>query len=308
MAVARADGGLGGGDGCHPALRVDSHCGVGERKRRVRDRDRRRLRRRRRSGRRSSGRRRSGGGAGTGGAGGGGTGRPSGVTGSGVGRGWSRRHGRVGDGRQLGSAERADRYRAWRPAVRDFPGRRGRGAGGGFGGGGPGGAGTSSALDKALEKTTTRWAAAVEGSSSAASLELASGGKAVMAMGGFTGSDPAPTLAEFEQWVKAGDITYYIAGGGMGGGPGGQGSSSQITAWVEAHYKSATIGGETVYLLLQPKSTGRRSFRGGAGTGPAVRSLRRTAIQRSVVSDSRIRVPCARRTGGRATERLLVRR
>ena len=39
-------------------------------------------------------------------------------------------------------------------------------------------------------------------------------------MGGFTGSDPAPTLAEFEQWVKAGDITYYIAGGGMGGGPG----------------------------------------------------------------------------------------
>ena len=128
------------------------------------------------------------------------------------------------------------------------------GAGGGFGGGSPSGAVTSSALDKALEKTTTRWAAAVEGSSSAAGLELASGGKAVMAMGGFTGSDPAPTLADFEQWARAGDITYYIAGGGMGGGPGGQGSSSQITAWVEAHYKSATIGGETVYLLLQPKS------------------------------------------------------
>jgi len=130
----------------------------------------------------------------------------------------------------------------------------GGGSAGGFGGGSPGGVGTSSALDKALEKTTTRWAAAVEGSNSAASLELASGGKAVMAMGGFTGTDPAPTLAEFEQWAKAGDITYYIAGGGMGGGPGGQGSSSQITAWVEAHYKSATIGGETVYLLLQPKS------------------------------------------------------
>jgi 4-amino-4-deoxy-L-arabinose transferase-like glycosyltransferase len=120
--------------------------------------------------------------------------------------------------------------------------------------GGPGGAGTSSALVKALEKTTTRWAAAVEGSNSAASLELASGGKAVMAMGGFTGSDPAPTLAEFEQWAKAGDITYYIAGGGIGGGPGGQGSSSQITAWVEAHFKSTTIGGQAVYLLLQPRS------------------------------------------------------
>jgi hypothetical protein len=128
------------------------------------------------------------------------------------------------------------------------------GTSGGIGGGGGFGGATSSALVKALEKTTTRWAAAVEGSSSAASLELASGGKAVMGMGGFTGSDPAPTLAEFEQWAEAGDITYYIAGGGMGGGPGGQGASSQITAWVESHYKSTTIGGETVYLLLEPKS------------------------------------------------------
>jgi hypothetical protein len=132
-------------------------------------------------------------------------------------------------------------------------GARGTGTGsfgtgaGGFGGGGIGGA-TSAKLIAALEKTTTRWAAAVEGSQSAASLELATGGKAVMAMGGFTGSDPAPTLAEFEAWAKAGDITYYIAGG-QGGGPGGGGSASQITAWVEAHYKSTTIGGETVYVL-----------------------------------------------------------
>jgi 4-amino-4-deoxy-L-arabinose transferase-like glycosyltransferase len=125
---------------------------------------------------------------------------------------------------------------------------------GGFGGGAPGGVSSSSALAKALEKTTTRWAAAVEGSNSAASLELASGGRAVMAMGGFTGTDPAPTLAEFKTWADAGDITYYIAGGGMGGGPGGQGTSSQITAWVESHFKSTTIGGETVYLLLEPKS------------------------------------------------------
>jgi hypothetical protein len=75
-----------------------------------------------------------------------------------------------------------------------------------------------------------------------------------MAMGGFTGTDPAPTLAEFEQWADAGDITYYIAGGGTGGGPGGQGTASQITAWVESHFKSTTLGGETVYLLLEPKS------------------------------------------------------
>ena len=59
---------------------------------------------------------------------------------------------------------------------------------------------------------------------SAASLELASGGKAVMAIGGWSGSDPAPTLAQFEAYVAAGQIHYFIASGGGGGG--GQGGSS----------------------------------------------------------------------------------
>ena len=109
-------------------------------------------------------------------------------------------------------------------------------------GGGGAGQAVSSALKAALEKTTTRWAAATVGSDSAASLELATGGKAVMAIGGFTGSDPAPTLAQFKAYVAAGDITYFI--------PGGQGgTSSQITSWVEAHFKAATLGGQTVYLL-----------------------------------------------------------
>ena len=64
----------------------------------------------------------------------------------------------------------------------------------------------------------------------------------------------APTLAEFEQWARAGDITFYVAGSrSWAAARGGQGSSSQITAW-RGHYKSATIGDETVYLLLQPKS------------------------------------------------------
>ena len=122
-------------------------------------------------------------------------------------------------------------------------GRAAGGAPGGGGGGGTagGGAGVSKALVSAVEKTTTRWAAATDGSQSAASLELASGGQAVMAIGGFTGSDPAPTLAQFKAYVAAGDITYYISGGGLGGGPGGGGSSgsaSQITSWVEAHFKS----------------------------------------------------------------------
>jgi 4-amino-4-deoxy-L-arabinose transferase-like glycosyltransferase len=118
------------------------------------------------------------------------------------------------------------------------------------GSGGAGAGSASKALVAALKKATTRWAAAVDGSQSAASLELATGGQAVMAIGGFTGSDPAPTLAQFKAYVAAGDITYYIAGGGLGGGPGrGSGSASQITSWVEAHFTSVKIGGQTVYVL-----------------------------------------------------------
>jgi 4-amino-4-deoxy-L-arabinose transferase-like glycosyltransferase len=124
-------------------------------------------------------------------------------------------------------------------------------AGGGAGGGGAGGGTVSSALKTALEKTTTRWAAATIGSDSAATLELETGGKAVMAIGGFTGTDPAPTLAQFKAYVAAGDITYFIASGQGAGGGGSSSVASQITSWVQAHYKSTTIGGQTVYVLTK---------------------------------------------------------
>jgi 4-amino-4-deoxy-L-arabinose transferase-like glycosyltransferase len=118
------------------------------------------------------------------------------------------------------------------------------------GGGGAGGGTVSSALKTALEKTTTRWAAATIGSQSAATLELETGGTAVMAIGGFTGTDPAPTLAQFKAYVAAGDITYFIATG-QGAGGGSSSVASQITSWVQAHYKSTTIGGQTVYVLTE---------------------------------------------------------
>jgi len=124
-------------------------------------------------------------------------------------------------------------------------------AGGGAGGGGAGGGTVSSALKTALEKTTTRWAAATIGSDSAATLELATGGKAVMAIGGFTGTDPAPTLAQFKAYVAAGDISYFIASGQGAGGGGSSSVAGQITSWVEAHYKSTTIGGQTIYVLTK---------------------------------------------------------
>ncbi len=61
------------------------------------------------------------------------------------------------------------------------------------------------------------------GSQSAASYELESGAS-VMAIGGFTGSDPSPTLAQFQQYVANGEVTYFIGGGGRGSGGGGGGA------------------------------------------------------------------------------------
>jgi hypothetical protein len=80
-----------------------------------------------------------------------------------------------------------------------------------------------------------------------------------MAIGGWSGSDPSPTLAQFEAYVKAGDIHYFIASsGGMDGGPSGGSSSassaSSITSWVESHYQSVTVGGSTIYDLTKPTS------------------------------------------------------
>ncbi|MGW4524544.1 ArnT family glycosyltransferase [Amycolatopsis sp. NPDC004378] len=116
---------------------------------------------------------------------------------------------------------------------------------GGFGGGGPGEESSSSAVGALLAKTTTKWAAATTGSQSAASLELASG-KAVIGIGGWSGSDPAPTLDEFKAYVAAGEVKYYIDGG-RGGGPGG--GSSEITSWVTANFTATTVDGQTVYDL-----------------------------------------------------------
>ena len=130
---------------------------------------------------------------------------------------------------------------------------------GGFGGGQ-----ADSALVALLKATDNRWAAASDGSNQAAPLELSSG-KAVLAIGGFTGSDPSPTLAEFQKYVAAGEVHYYLGGGGGGGGGGGRGGGfggpggsqsegSQIEQWVTANFTATTVGNSTVYDLTRSKT------------------------------------------------------
>lgn len=100
-----------------------------------------------------------------------------------------------------------------------------------------------------------RWVAAAIGSQSAAGLQLGTG-LPVMAVGGFNGSDPSPTLTQFQQYVAAKQIHYFAAGGGMRGGPGGgSGSSSAISTWVSESFTAVTIGGSTFYDLTKPLTT-----------------------------------------------------
>ncbi|HXW80440.1 MAG TPA: hypothetical protein VEJ84_13130, partial [Acidimicrobiales bacterium] len=133
-------------------------------------------------------------------------------------------------------------------------GTRGQGGPGGNIGGLLNSSTPSAAITAALKSNASHytWVAAVVGSNEASGYQLASG-EPVMAIGGFNGTDPAPTLAEFEQYVKEGKIHYFIASGGGGAGFGGNGSSgddaSQITSWVESHFTATTIGGVTVYNL-----------------------------------------------------------
>jgi 4-amino-4-deoxy-L-arabinose transferase-like glycosyltransferase len=92
------------------------------------------------------------------------------------------------------------------------------------------------------------------GSQSAAGYQLATE-QPVMAIGGFNGSDPSPSLAEFKALVTAGKIHYFIGGGGgFGGGnqSGGSNSSAQISSWVQSNYTAVTVGGTTLYDLTQP--------------------------------------------------------
>jgi 4-amino-4-deoxy-L-arabinose transferase-like glycosyltransferase len=102
------------------------------------------------------------------------------------------------------------------------------------------------------------WLVAVRGSDAAAAIILQTGGIPVMAMGGFSGSDPAPTVAQLEQYVKEGKLRYVLTGGrggfggGFGGGGGGGGGVvASVTSWVEQNctavpasaYGASTDGG-----------------------------------------------------------------
>ena len=110
-------------------------------------------------------------------------------------------------------------------------------------------------LDDLLRTSKAKWSAATVGSSTAAGLELSSG-TAVMAIGGFTGSDPVPSLGQFKADVSAGQVTYYVVQRDWRGKPGGwpdNRNHSGITDWVTATFAVTQVGDTDVYDLSKPK-------------------------------------------------------
>jgi 4-amino-4-deoxy-L-arabinose transferase-like glycosyltransferase len=165
------------------------------------------------------------------------------------------------------------------PTATDASGRPGfagggNGPGGGFAGGGfaggtaPSGAGGQaggiagggSQVDSALvdylvaNRGGATWIVAVSGANEAGSIELSSG-LPVMAMGGFSGGDPAPTLAQLQAYVASGQLRYILLGSGGRGGL--NSASSDVSSWVTANGSVVeSVGNGILYDLSGAVTTG----------------------------------------------------
>jgi 4-amino-4-deoxy-L-arabinose transferase-like glycosyltransferase len=129
--------------------------------------------------------------------------------------------------------------------------------GAGLGDGGPPGGGAAN-VDSALvdylvaNRGSATWIVAVSGANEAGSIELATG-LPVMAMGGFNGGDPAPTVEQLAAYVANGQLRYVLLGGQGGGGA----SSSDVSDWVIANGTAVTgVGNGTLYDLSGGQSAG----------------------------------------------------
>ncbi|MFI5226828.1 MAG: hypothetical protein ACHQ3P_09145, partial [Candidatus Limnocylindrales bacterium] len=109
---------------------------------------------------------------------------------------------------------------------------------------------------------TATWIVATSSTQGGADIELATGDP-VLAMGGFTGSDPAMTVERLQALVSEGKLRYVLVGsGGAGGGPGGGtggpgGGTSDVLSWVEANGTVVDYGGSsgTLYDLSTALAT-----------------------------------------------------
>ena len=80
-----------------------------------------------------------------------------------------------------------------------------------------------------------------------------------MAMGGFSGTDPAPSLAQIQAYVASGQLHYVLVGGtGRWAGRRNSSTASAVSAWVTSVGKVVDYGGSsgTLYDLSGVATTG----------------------------------------------------
>ncbi|MBX5457445.1 MAG: glycosyltransferase family 39 protein [Thermogemmatispora sp.] len=124
--------------------------------------------------------------------------------------------------------------------------------------GGDGGVTVNTALINYLEahRNGAKYLVAVMSSNEADSIILATN-QPVMAMGGFSGSDPILTPAKLAQLVESGQVRFFlISGSGRGFGGGGQ---SDLISWITQHCK------EVPSSAWESSSTGSTSTGGFGG-------------------------------------------
>jgi 4-amino-4-deoxy-L-arabinose transferase-like glycosyltransferase len=168
---------------------------------------------------------------------------------------------------------------------------RGSGVGANLSAGAGVGAGPGANVSKALisylkaHQGKATYLVAAVGSSTAGPIALQSG-RNVIDMGGFMGSDPAPSLAKLKSFIASGQLHYVLLGGGGGGGggagggavgaiggragaggtggPGGSTSTAtgkaiaERDAWIEKHGtvvyvsgENSSSGGTTLYYFAK---------------------------------------------------------
>ncbi|MFF2297123.1 ArnT family glycosyltransferase [Arthrobacter sp. NPDC058127] len=97
---------------------------------------------------------------------------------------------------------------------------------------------------------SVRWAAAVVGSETAANYQLDSS-RAILAVGGFDGTDPFPTLEQFQSMVRSGEVGSFVIQNVPPLTADGRGESARIVQWVENNFRPEMIDGASFYRLTQ---------------------------------------------------------
>jgi len=102
--------------------------------------------------------------------------------------------------------------------------------------------------DLLRQSTSSRWGAATYTAQNAARYQLASGRPAI-AVGGWLGGDPAPTLEQFKAMVRKGDVAYFIGQQIIVDQvPLGE-DAAAITEWVQSSFRGEIVDGVTIYDL-----------------------------------------------------------